>query len=421
MQQAPQPPPPLPEYEQPECPAPNDLWSPGYWSWGSAGYYWVPGVWVAAPYVGALWTPGYWGFARNVYGWHSGYWGPHIGYYGGVRYGFGYVGIGFLGGFWSHDRFNYNRAVTRVDPVRITNVYNRTVIVNNITIINNVSYNGGPGGNRYRPSPAEIAASRERHVPPQPEQLQVVRAAAANRAQFASVNRGRPQLVAISKPVVIRTITPPPDAVNPGVRGAGRIETRPGAPAPRAETPAVPRAEAPANSSNRGEQPREVPANRPAQPANRPNEPAPRTATPTQPRTEAPANSSNRGEQPREVPANRPAQPANRPNEPAPRTATPAQPRPEAPANRPAQPATRPNEPAPRTATPAQPRPETPVKPSNTAEPRREPPANRPTQPAPSKPETPPKAETRKTPPPKPAPEEKKREPEPRSEEGKPQ
>ena len=29
---APQPPPPLPEYQQPPCPEPNYLWTPGYWS-----------------------------------------------------------------------------------------------------------------------------------------------------------------------------------------------------------------------------------------------------------------------------------------------------------------------------------------------------------------------------------------------------
>ena len=38
------------------------MWTPGYWAWGAAGDYWVPGVWVRPPMVGVLWTPGYWGF-----------------------------------------------------------------------------------------------------------------------------------------------------------------------------------------------------------------------------------------------------------------------------------------------------------------------------------------------------------------------
>jgi hypothetical protein len=63
--EADQPPPPLPDYEQPPAPDPDYLWTPGYWAWGYGGYYWVPGGWVAAPYVGALWTPGYWGYVGN--------------------------------------------------------------------------------------------------------------------------------------------------------------------------------------------------------------------------------------------------------------------------------------------------------------------------------------------------------------------
>ena len=28
--------------------------------------------------------------------WHAGYWGPHVGFYGGVNYGYGYGGVGLL-------------------------------------------------------------------------------------------------------------------------------------------------------------------------------------------------------------------------------------------------------------------------------------------------------------------------------------
>ncbi len=52
-------PPALPVYDQPLCPSPGYLWSPGYWAWGDDdGYYWVPGTWVEAPEPGLLWTPG---------------------------------------------------------------------------------------------------------------------------------------------------------------------------------------------------------------------------------------------------------------------------------------------------------------------------------------------------------------------------
>jgi WXXGXW repeat (2 copies) len=101
-------PPVLPVYQQPPLPAPGYLWTPGYWAYGDAGYFWVPGVWVQPPSAGLLWTPGYWGYAGGVYGWHGGYWGPHIGFYGGVNYGYGYGGVGFVGGEWRGGVFAYN-------------------------------------------------------------------------------------------------------------------------------------------------------------------------------------------------------------------------------------------------------------------------------------------------------------------------
>jgi hypothetical protein len=97
-------PPALPVYAQPICPGHGYIWMPGYWAWGAEGYYWVPGTWVVAP-VGMLWTPGYWGWGGGAYIWHAGYWGPHVGFYGGINYGFGYGGVGFAGGYWHHGVF----------------------------------------------------------------------------------------------------------------------------------------------------------------------------------------------------------------------------------------------------------------------------------------------------------------------------
>ena len=117
-----EPPPPLPVYDQPMIPGPGYIWTPGYWAITPIGYQWVPGVWVLPPFVGALWTPGYWAYVGNVYRWHGGYWGRHVGYYGGINYGFGYVGRGYEGGYWKRDRFYYNREVNNINVTRVTNV-----------------------------------------------------------------------------------------------------------------------------------------------------------------------------------------------------------------------------------------------------------------------------------------------------------
>jgi hypothetical protein len=90
------------------------LWTPGYWSYGDEGYFWVPGTWVEPPTVGLLWTPGYWGWGGNAFAWNEGYWGAQIGFYGGVNYGFGYGGIGYGGGYWNNGAFYYNRSVNNV-------------------------------------------------------------------------------------------------------------------------------------------------------------------------------------------------------------------------------------------------------------------------------------------------------------------
>src|SRR5208282_1960307 len=135
-------PPALPVYAQPICPGAGYLWTPGYWAYGDDGYFWVPGTWVLAPTPGFLWTPGYWGWGGGFYAWHAGYWGPHVGFYGGINYGFGYGGVGFVGGEWRGGGFYYNRAVSNVSVTNVTNVYNKTVIVNNATT---TSYNGGTG------------------------------------------------------------------------------------------------------------------------------------------------------------------------------------------------------------------------------------------------------------------------------------
>src|ERR1700733_8947635 len=154
-------PPPLPVYVQPPCPTAGYLWTPGYWGYGPGGYYWVPGVWVSPPRIGLLWTPGYWGFSGGIYAWHGGYWGPHVGFYGGVNYGFGYGGFGFVGGGWAGGVFRYNTAVVNVNTAVIRNVYVDRTVINN-RVVSRASFNG-PGGVMAQPRPEERAWEHEQH------------------------------------------------------------------------------------------------------------------------------------------------------------------------------------------------------------------------------------------------------------------
>jgi WXXGXW repeat (2 copies) len=172
------------------------MWTPGYWAYGADGYYWVPGVWVRPPAVGLLWTPGYWGWSGGAYIFHAGYWGPHIGFYGGVNYGFGYGGVGFEGGYWNHGVFAYNRSVTNINVVNVHNVYTKTVVVNEQS---HVSFNGGNGGLQARASMQEQAAFNEHHFEATSEQQNHFNAAAHDRNNFASVNGGHPQYAAYSR------------------------------------------------------------------------------------------------------------------------------------------------------------------------------------------------------------------------------
>jgi WXXGXW repeat (2 copies) len=208
--QASEAPPALPEYQQPPCPVEGYIWTPGYWAFAPAGYFWVPGTWVAPPRVGLLWTPGYWGFVGGVYMFHAGYWGPHVGFYGGVNYGYGYGGVGFAGGRWVGNSFAYNQSVTNVNVTVVHNTYNETVINNNVTV-NRVSYNGGAGGVVATPTPQERMAAQEQHVAATPAQHEHVQQAASNPVLLAKNNGGHPSIAA----------TPRPSAFNaPGVVGA---------------------------------------------------------------------------------------------------------------------------------------------------------------------------------------------------------
>jgi YXWGXW repeat-containing protein len=184
-------PPELPVYEQPVCPGDDYIWTPGYWAYAD-DYYWVPGTWVLAPEVGFLWTPPYWGWGGSGFIFYDGYWGPHIGFYGGINYGFGYFGHGFEGGRWDNGHFFYNRAVMNVGG-NIRNVYNTRVDVRTDT---HVSFNGGRGGIDAHASAEEEAAARDRHVGPVAAQEQHREAARSDPQQRFATNHGRPAVAA---------------------------------------------------------------------------------------------------------------------------------------------------------------------------------------------------------------------------------
>lgn len=228
-------PPPLPVYAQPPMPGDGYMWTPGYWGWdpNNNDYYWVPGTWVLAPYSGALWTPGYWGWSGGLYIWHGGYWGTHIGYYGGVNYGFGYGGNGYQGGHWDHGSFNYNRSVNNVGNVRGAHVYNERVTnVSN----NRASFNGGKGGVNMQQSKSDEMISNMPHNGPTAPQANHESAARDSQPQRASFNHGMPPVAA----------TPEPGKFNaPNISAA-----RPAAAAPRGNS--QPRQGAPGGGSHGG-------------------------------------------------------------------------------------------------------------------------------------------------------------------------
>jgi hypothetical protein len=222
-------PPALPVYEQPPCPEPGLMWTPGYWAYGDEGYYWVPGTWVPAPHPGYLWTPGYWGWEGGQYRFHDGYWGPHVGYYGGVNYGFGYGGIGFAGGEWRGREFHYNTAVVHVDRRFIHNTFEDRGRVDRgfVARDSHIAFSGGPGGIRHDPGPQERFAEHDQHVGRTSFQNQHENTARSDRNSFANHNGGRPANAAVSRPFG-----------DGGGAHPGAEAGRPGQPAGRGNQPA---------------------------------------------------------------------------------------------------------------------------------------------------------------------------------------
>ena len=188
-------PPVMPVYEQPLCPVAGYIWTPGYWAYEN-DYYWVPGVWVPPPRVGLLWTPPWWGWNNGAYVFNQGYWGPHVGFYGGINYGYGYTGNGYWGGRWSGNTFQYNTAVTRVNTKIVHNTYINNS-VNRQVNANRTSFNG-PDGIKAQPTAEQrAAAANAKKTGPTSQQLARQQAASKDQNLRASVNKGNPNNEAI--------------------------------------------------------------------------------------------------------------------------------------------------------------------------------------------------------------------------------
>jgi hypothetical protein len=147
----------------------------------------------------------------------------HIGFYGGINYGFGYVGLGYEGGYWNGTRFFYNRNYNHLNTRVVRNVYsynagNRGGYAGNRGGVNaggrgsynagsrgasgaGPSFNGGARGVQAQPRPAEAAAAREPYAPRMSTQVQHAQSYASNRGQLASQNHGRPATPAVSRPL----------------------------------------------------------------------------------------------------------------------------------------------------------------------------------------------------------------------------
>ena len=193
----------------------------------------------------------------GVFVFHEGYWGEHVGFYGGINYGYGYGGRGYEGGRWDNGHFFYNRSVNRVNETIIHNTYNTRIVENNTT---RVSYNGGTGGIEARPTAQEETYNKERHVGRVAAQNEHIQQARSNPELRASNNQGKPPIAATAKPADFKS------GVVPARQAGGAYK----APPPNTARNGNARPANEARSENR------PPANSEARPENRPTTPEPK-------------------------------------------------------------------------------------------------------------------------------------------------
>jgi hypothetical protein len=156
-----------------------------------------------------------------------------VGYYGGINYGFGYPGAGYLGGRWVGHVFLYNSAANNLNASMLHRAYDEPGV--SPRSASRVSYNGGPGGTSSVPTAQERLAAQSRlHTVSQLIHLQ------PNAGPAPVIGSGSEQKAPAPKPVVSRT--PAPSAVR-----RNTVNAVPAPPAPvntsvrPAPTPAKPR------------------------------------------------------------------------------------------------------------------------------------------------------------------------------------
>ncbi len=106
---------------------------PRYWSYGDDGYYWVPGAWVPVPYEALCGHPPIGAGPAASTSSIPATGGRTSATYGGVNYGFGYMGVGFVGGMWRGHDFVYNTAIMHVNERFVHNTYADRAIVDRYT------------------------------------------------------------------------------------------------------------------------------------------------------------------------------------------------------------------------------------------------------------------------------------------------
>ena len=208
-----------PSMSSPRPPRPTISGPPATGTGVPAGYYWI-----LAPGVRSLLRrpldPRLLGLCHNRLGFHRGFWGPHIGFYGGINYGFGYTGVGYHGGYWRGNNFYYNRSVNRVN----TNITTSTTAPSSST-----TSTASPTTAAEAASPTDHGQPRSKPCAarePRPCPLRSSTSAKQhkNRQQFYNVNRGRPAMVAAPRPIAAQPGFTHP---NPGNR-PGQPDVRPG-------------------------------------------------------------------------------------------------------------------------------------------------------------------------------------------------
>jgi hypothetical protein len=146
---------------------------------------------VKPPRHGLLWTPPYWSRVDGAYVFHAGYWAEHVGFYGGINYGYGYTGDGYQGGRWENGAFLYNRA--NLGSAKIEHVYDKAVADESAS---RVSFNGGSGGTKAWPTRQQEALAGEQHTEPTAEQKLHFEMAARDRSLYSKLNGSEPGVAA---------------------------------------------------------------------------------------------------------------------------------------------------------------------------------------------------------------------------------